>query len=168
MKKMKLLTLNNIMYALATILGVVAICLMFAPSISYTVTVLGKDVTTAYTGVQVTFGHNVKDVAYLAFSFMNMLSYVLLLVAVVLTVLKLCGVLKSNIVNYVIVALYVVSAIFFFCTVSFTVFGEYFETLKNIEWKLGVGAIVSGVLSIVSALLVLLTVVLKPKKTSKK
>lgn len=150
MKKKEIFTLKNLLYALAAVVAVVAICMMFVNAISYNYTALGRTYDLSFTGVEATFGK--EDV--LGFSFMNMLSYILVLVALIIVVLKLCGVFKSKIFDYVAFALFIVSAVFFFLTVQFVVWNDalktFFDTVE-VTFSLGAGAIVSGVMSLLAA-----------------
>lgn len=154
MSKKSKLTLKTILYSVAVVLGVVSICMMFASAFAVTqsVTILGQTAenVTVYTGVQAVFGK--EDV--LAFSFMNLLSYILVLVGAVFAVLKACGVLKSKIFDYVIIALFVVAALFFFLTVQLLAWNETTKSILDVAqstYSLGAGPIVSAILSLCSA-----------------
>lgn len=154
MKKKQFFTLQNILYLVVSVLSVVTICMMFVTAFTTTqsATVLGQTVenVTTYTGLEAIFGK--EDV--LLFSFMNLLSYILVLAALVLLILKLCGVLKSKVFDYVIVALFVVAAVFFFLTVQFVVWEESAKSVLDLAqstYALGAGTIVAGVLSLLSA-----------------
>ena len=154
-KKMKIAPL---MSALATLLGLVAVIMLFVP-------VLGvKDVDTTYTGLKVVFGYKEKvaiigDVTVFNFSFMNLLTYILALAGTVLSLLNLLAKKPNKLFSLLAMVAFVVSAVFFFCTVSFTsvnedaskIFDLFGGDIKEL-FKLGVGAIVGGVLSILAAL----------------
>lgn len=170
---MKKISLNKILYGIAVLLSVVAIFMIFAPAlgISYT----GHDNAT-YSGLQAVFGYSVTrgsgalsvTTNYLSFSFMNLLTYILLIVAIVLLVVKLCGKLNSKIVDYIIAVLLVVSGIFFFVTSNFAVLAGFYDaTADAITRTLGAGAIVAGILALVSAIVVVVASVLKPAKKRK-
>ncbi len=154
MKKNSIFTLKNILYSASVLLAVVAFCMLAvnAFSVTQSATILGQTVenTTVYTGVQAVFG---KENA-LAFSFMNLLSYIFVFAGVVLALLRVFGVLKSKIFDYVIVALFVVAAVFFFLTIQFVVWDADLKSVLDLAkstYALGAGPIVAGILSILSA-----------------
>lgn len=170
---MKKISFNKILYGIAVLLSVVAIFMIFAPALSISYT--GHDNAT-YSGLQAVFGYSVTrgsgalsvTTNYLSFSFMNLLTYILLIVAIVLLVVKLCGKLNSKIVDYIIAVLLVVSGIFFFVTSNFAVLAGFYDaTADAITRTLGAGAIVAGILALVSAIVVVVASVLKPAKKRK-
>lgn len=157
---------------LSIVCGVVSICMMFVKSIN----VVGYlNTSKEYTGMQATFGYTAENskVSELAFSFMNLLPYILLVVAIVLVVLSILGVSKSKIVKFVACGLFVVSGILFFCEGSFTVLGDLFNnkatqivgsiTSAEITANLAVGAIVAGASSLVGGALMLLSTFMAKK-----
>ena len=75
------LSVEKLVYACAAVLGLVALFLIFAPALNVSTSLT----VSTYTGTQVVFG--LED--YFAFSFMNLLTYLLLLGGIVLVVLKL-------------------------------------------------------------------------------
>jgi len=171
---MKKISLNKILYGVAVLLSVVAVFMIFAPALGITYT--GHDNAT-YTGLQAVFGYSqTKTILgasvttnFLSFSFMNLLTYILLIVAIVLLVVKLCGKLNSKIVDYIIAVLLVVSGIFFFVTSNFAVLAGFYDATADVITRtLGTGAIVSGVLAIVSSIVVVVASVLKPAKKKRK
>ncbi len=151
MKKKQVITLKNALYFVPIVLSIVAICMLFVTALSYNYTVpIAGEQNFGFTGVEAVFGKE----NFLAFSFMNLLSYIFVLVAAIFAVLRLFGVLKSKLFDYVIVALFVVAAIFFFLNVQFVVWTESVKTVINtfdVKFVLGAGPIVAGVLSLVSA-----------------
>lgn len=154
------LTLKNLMYALCVVLGVVTILLMFGEW------AVDKNIADfSYTGVQATFGYSVEEpfpIDYLNFSFMNLLPFLLVFACIVLAVLKFLGVIKSRVVDIVMIVLFVASAVLFFCANNFVIFAS---ELVKLKLKLGAGAIVAGILSILCAgTVVLPAFVLKDKK----
>lgn len=141
----KFLTLSNILGCCAALLGLVAILLIFAPSISAT----GFVTTVTQSGLKTTFGYSERSFTVFKFSFMNFLTYVLVIVGIVFTVLSAMGKL-GKISGYVAMACFLIAGIFFFCARVFTV-----PASGSMDgWSLGAGAIVSGILSIISAALV--------------
>lgn len=88
---------------LALLLAVAAIVMIFLPAIVYKTSENADAVT--YTGIQVTFGFketqasvgNLKyETEWFKFSFMNFLPYILLIVGVALTLLKMLGISSRN------------------------------------------------------------------------
>ncbi len=154
-----------ILALLAVVCGVVAICMCFVTSVN----VVGYTSTNyPYTGLQATFGYTAENssISELAFSFMNLLPYILVIVAVVIAVLSLVGVSRSRLVKFIACGLFVVSGILFFCEGSFTVLGDLFNntgtsivgslTGAEINVNITTGAIVAGITSIVGGALMLL------------
>lgn len=155
-KKTSKFSVNNLLYCGATILGVVAICMIFVSAFS----VKRPLITDTFSGLQSVFGFAENDFTYLSFSFMNLLTYILVVVAVLFAILKLCGVLKSKLLNYVIAALFVVAGVFFFLTSTFAVYGEVYKTYVEAVGSsvaLGAGSIVAGISSICAGCLTLVS-----------
>ena len=153
----KHLTIGNILLCSAALLSLIALIVgLCVPAISYTVEAFGKTTTSTYTGAQVTFGYTAKAEAGLGtaslevwkFSFLNLLTYILLLAGMVFALLALFGKL-GKISAFVAAACFLVAGVFFFCSVPFTVPASEKATMEG--WKLGAGAIVGGVLAILSA-----------------
>lgn len=163
-KKKNKSLLGKVIYALAIVAGIAAICMMFVTSLRIEGNLSFLRSTSEFTGAQTTFGYATENATYFQFSFMNLLPYVLVLVAVVLTALKLFGVLKSNLFDFLSLAMFVVAGVFFFLTVNFAVMSEGLSNAINVANRLttvvtthlGVGAIVAGVLSLVSAFMLLI------------
>ncbi len=98
------------------VLAVAAFVMLFLPAIGI------KDTDTTYTGMNVTFGYSVGSlvkVEYFGFSFMNLLTYIFVIAAAVLAVLKLF-MKDTKVLTLVISALLIVAGVFFFLTVSFS------------------------------------------------
>lgn len=162
--------LNKILNFVMIICFVAAIAMIFLPAIGS-----GDD---AWNGLKVVFGYTEKSgVTFLKmkaevfkFSFMNLLTYILVLVALVLTLLQvLTG--KNNIFAYVTVLCSLVAGIFFFLTKNFTVLGDATSLfadkeafVKNAE--LGVGPILGGIFCLVG-MLASVTVLALPKVKTK-
>ena len=99
---------------------------------------------------------------------MNLLTYILALAGTVLSLLNLLAKKPNKLFSLLAMVAFVVSAVFFFCTVSFTsvnedaskIFDLFGGDIKEL-FKLGVGAIVGGVLSILAALASAASLVLK-------
>ncbi|MBQ8657501.1 MAG: hypothetical protein IJ506_00010 [Clostridia bacterium] len=142
-------------------LGIVAVIMLFLPFIGYSKEVLGKTVSDWANGFTVTFGGDLGEVEYFGFSFMNLLTVLLLLAGVALSVL---AALKGNkMMAYVAAACLLLAGIFFFCGNSFWVFSS--ENTKGLNEELvdalyqdareglglGAGAIIAGICSILAA-----------------
>lgn len=171
MAKNKGLNLGLILAAVSAVLGLVALLLIFAPAIGV------KDQDATYTGLQAAFGYTEKgkigELQLFKFSFMNLLPYLLVLVGIVFSVLAVLGKL-GKIAPIVGAVCYLVAGIFFFCALAFCVLGDDINSLLGLGsllagkdgnakdfLTLGAGAIVSGVLSILAALVSAATLVLK-------
>ena len=155
----KYLTIGNILMCCAALLALIALIVgLCAPAVSYTVEAFGKSSTTTYSGVQVAFGYTEKgtlaNVEVWNFSFMNFLTYLLVLVGIVFAVLAILGKL-DKISGIVAIACFLIAGIFFFCALAFSVPAtDLIQALKDDGYALGAGAIVAGILSIISAVLV--------------
>ena len=163
MAKNKGSKLAMLLAAISTLLGLVALLLIFAPAIGV------KEQDATYTGLQVAFGYTEKsklglELEIFKFSFMNFLPYLLAIVGIVFSVLTVLGKL-GKLSPLVAAACYLVAGIFFFCTLAFCVLGDDINSLLGLGsllagkdgnakdfLTLGAGAIVSGILSILAAL----------------
>lgn len=153
---------------IAALLGVVAIIMLFLPAV-----VVSEDVS--YNGWQAIFGLTKTEktllgeanVEYLVFSFMNLLTLILVAAGIVLCVLSFIG--KGNkFFAFIAIACFIVAAVFFFLTVAFTTAGSVYTLDGNLAqekvkeaWKLGAGPIIAGILSILAGLVVSVPVVAK-------
>lgn len=150
--------LKPIFYGIAIILGIAAFCMLFTNVYKITTTVGNSSTTEVAKGTVAVFGGEFAGLEKgIVFSFMNMLTYILVLAAVVLSVLKLANVCKAKWVDFVIAGLFVVSGIFFFCTTAFTTLDTNLQktidavgSLTKVTKSLGVGAIVGGILSLLA------------------
>lgn len=147
---------------IAIVLGIIAIAMIFAPSIGI------KDRDSTYTGLQIVFGYTEKtvfaEVIHFEFSFMNLLTYLLVAVGVVFVILGAMG-KGSKLASFIALVAFAVSAVFFFMQVALSVPNEDLEVIvagvgnlmgKDISVKdyltLAVGSIIGAVCSILSAL----------------
>lgn len=170
-KKKKKNSLSKLLSFVALVAGVGALTMMFLPSLHIEGTLAFLRAGSDFTGLQTAFGYASENVTYFTFSFLNLLSYLMVLASVVLIALKLFGVLKGNLVDYLCIAMLTVSGVFFFLTVQFAVMSEGLSNAISIAnlarttvtTHLGIGAILAGVFSLVSAIL-LLTKVFTSKK----
>ncbi|MBO5223796.1 MAG: hypothetical protein J6C23_04720 [Clostridia bacterium] len=146
---------------IAAVLGVVAIIMMFIPAVVYKA---GTEAEKVYTGLQVIFGYSETTKAgmisvttnHFAFSFMNLLTYVLFLGGVVVLVLNMLG-KSGKFGSFIALACFVVATVFAFCTVAFSVPGVN-EILGNAvnAWKvedltLSAGPIVAAIMGILAS-----------------
>lgn len=160
---------------LAILLAIASACMIFCTAIVYKVSDSTNPVN--FTGMQVTFGYTANalegitssikaDINYFAFSFMNLLPYILLLVGIVFAVLKVVGGKNnSKMFSFVAAACFIAGGVLMFCVVPFSVLGtnelvQTFSVLKKQYMSLGVGAIVGGVLGILGGTVELADLVL--------
>lgn len=146
--------LSTILYALAAVLALVAVCMMFT---NVSALKLSGETGNELTGVEAVFGYETHGQEIAKFSFMNMLTYVLLIVGIVLVALRLFNVLKSQNADWVIVGLFVVAAVLYFLMPQMIVYtdtiAKSIETM-NASKVLQVGSIVGGITSVLAAGLV--------------
>lgn len=167
-KKKRTNNLTQIVTAAAVLLGLVAIAMIFVPTIGV------KDSDTTYTGMQLAFGYSVtKSVAglsatltYFEFSFMSLLTYILALAG---TVVALMGLIKnsfaSGLFRIIAAACFIVSGVFFFMAVNFCVPGKDISSLVSLvggniknSLILAVGAYIGGITAIIAGVCELLSV----------
>lgn len=159
MAKKKKISLALILSAVAALLGIVTIVMLAAPGITYTADLVVTKTTTTFSMAQLTFGN--KDGGF-AFSFMNFLPFLLVIAGIALCVITA---LKGNKFTAFIAAVcFLAAGILFFCCKQLIVFdtGDLTGDLKDAaveiaketikEFKLGVGAILAGILSILAAI----------------
>ena len=149
---------------LAAALGLVALLMLFLPAVT--------TAETSYNGLKVVFGYTeetktivstIKTVI-LEFSFMNLLTYLLVIGGIVLSILNKNG--KNKLFFLIATACFIVAAILFLCTVSLTVINPDLVKLAvgydiKETWKLGAGAIIAAITSILAGLISILPVVMK-------
>lgn len=168
----KYLTLGNILVCSAAVLALISIFLMFAPAICI------KDTDTAFTGAQVAFGHSetvkvISEKTYevFKFSFMNFFTYLLALIGIVFAVLAILGKL-GKISGFVAAGCFLISGIFYFLAVPYSIVADDFTKVytfitlgKDVKevLTLGAGAIVSGIFSLISAILCVVPMLVKKK-----
>ena len=104
-------------------------------------------------GLNITFGRNGND--------FNIMSLITVLLAVAALVLSALYALKGNeLMGIIAAACFVVAAIFFFCTKNFFLSANDAKEAADM-FKLAIGSILAGILSIVGAVAVAVPVVLK-------
>lgn len=156
MAKMKF-GLGQILACVASVLGLVALIMLFVPQLAGA-PIVGGLKADPLSGLQITFGYSEDKVSVLNFSIGNFLTYVFVIVGLVFAVLALLGKL-GKIAPIVSAAAFILAGIFFFCALAFTsvYVGELTgdaaskasETFKKM-YQLGAGAIVGGIFSILA------------------
>lgn len=170
--KSKSIQLSLCFIVLECLLAVVALVMVFVPALGV------NNSNTTYSGLNVIFGCKVAngnaDLFY--FSFMNLLTYILVLAAIVLIILKFVF-KKRMLFNLLIALILVVAGIFFFLTKQFTLLNESAVNVTNFAsavsqllgggsfkamdaFYLAAGPIVSGILVIIGGLLACCEIVL--------
>ncbi len=154
----KKLDLGKILCGVAAVFGLVAFLMLFASNIVCDLQELGK---VEYSGLHTVFGAEYKSTVLghetstkvFEFSFLGFLPYLLALVGIAFSVLALLGKL-GKISPIVAAACFVVAAILFFLAPQTCVLADNAEKPEKFYevYKLGAGAIVAGVFSIISAL----------------
>jgi len=154
-KKIKKSEMSKFATLIATVLGVVAVIMMFLPAIAV------KDTETTYTGLQIAFGYAEsgllnKTVTVFNFSIMNLLTYALAIVGVVFVILGYLG-KGSKFATLIATVAFIVSGIFFFLSIGFCLPNEDASSIVgflggNIKdaYVLGIGSIVGGICSILA------------------
>ena len=130
---------------IAAVLGLVAVISLFLPAI-----VLESG--DKFPGFTTAFGYKkdtpIGKMPMLGFSFMNLLTYILVIVGIVGAVLTYLG-KGGSLVGWIATVCLFVAGIFFFCVQSFAT--VKYEVLKAV-WSLGFGAILAGICSILGSL----------------
>lgn len=162
MAKKKNVNNKQIATLVSVLLGVIAVIMIFLPAIGV------KDSETTYTGLQIVFGYSEKTVLgtaeFFAFSFMNLLTYILAIAGVVFAVLSYLG-KGSKFASLIALVAFAIAGVFFFLQVAFCVPNEGLESIvsgmgglfgKETSIKdslsLAVGSIIGAIASILSAL----------------
>lgn len=166
-KKKRTNNLTQIVTAAAVLLGLVAIAMIFVPTIGV------KDSETTFTGLQLAFGYSESKgsvvtltVTYFEFSFMSLLTYILALAG---TVVALMGLIKnsfaSGLFRIIAAACFIISGVFFFMAVNFCVPGKDISSLVSLvggniknSLILAVGAYIGGITAIIAGVCELLSV----------
>lgn len=136
------------------VLSILAFVMLFLPAI---VTKEAK-LDTDYSGFQLAFGYKEemlgKEVTILKFSFMNFLTVLLPLAALVLTLLNAFGKKQNKLFTLLAAICLAVAGVFFFCSLGFSSFNVHEKVVDETKelFKLGIGAILGGVFSLLGAL----------------
>lgn len=139
----------------SAVLAAVAICMIFLPAIVYAAPHVDP---VSYTGLQVTFGFNETlasigsssyVVEWFKFSFMNLLTYVLLIVGIVFAVMQIASKKQSKLFTLITAACFVVAGVFMFMTITYSIVGLERITgaavLDKTYMSLGIGSIIGGI-----------------------
>ncbi|MBQ8659168.1 MAG: hypothetical protein IJ506_08560 [Clostridia bacterium] len=145
----------------AAVIGLLAVMSLFLPAFVYA----GNE----FLGSTTVFGYTketaVGDFDLLSFSFMNLLTYLLVLVGIVCAVLAF---LKKDqkLFAWGGAACLLLAGVFFFCVIPFTSVADQWQLVflakadKSL-WELGYGAILAGISSILSAIVLVGSKLLK-------
>ncbi len=165
MAKRKKKAQGNLFGLLIPIFAIVAIVMMFVTAI--------KVEDTSYSGLNVIFGHSVGEgisVEVFQFSFMNLLSYLLILGVFILSILSVAK--GGNLIGFLLLIISIVAGVFLLLTKQFIVVGEFFDGLLSIgntsfaeieSVKLGAGPIVGAIMMFLSAICAILKIALGKK-----
>ena len=156
--------LGNVLNLLAIVLGVAAVCMLFLTNFVVTDSATGA-LSENYTGLQTVFGYATENSTYLMFSFMNLLPYLLVIVAVVLLTLKVAKISKCKLLDLISAGCFIVAGILFFFTTNFVILSEgYVDTIKVanliktvVSTSLGFGAIIAAISSILAGTFVVVS-----------
>lgn len=143
----KKIDLGMIATLCAAVLGVIAIIMLALPAC---VSIRSADATISCW--ELVFGYTQHSVVWLKFSFMNFLTYALVIAGIICTVLNYLG-KGGKYMNLIATGAFLIAGIFFFLTISFASVNT--ELMKADAFKesvkLGVGAIIGGICSILAA-----------------
>lgn len=148
-KKSKSMDLSKLGLAVALLFGIVSVCMLFLPS------VIWSDAN--YSGFQTMFGCETEkvfgaSVEIFAFSFMNLLTLILAVVGILLSAFNLVSNNSNKLFAFIGAAAFVVSAVFFFLTPSFSIPMILGSSVQgSVELSLGIGSILGGVFSALAA-----------------
>lgn len=147
---------RKILGLIGAILGIVAICMIFVETVKVPDTkVLGNVIEgEGYTGLKVVFGFKSDDVAVFGFSFMALLTYLLMILGVALSISSYKAKKNNKVFDVFAVALFVVAGVFCFLMPGFVVGADTIlgKVVNEVDYTLAIGGIVSAVASILAAL----------------
>ena len=159
MAKKKKSNLGKVFYAVALVLGIVAVAMLFVTAVKTPdTTVLGATVKgNTVSGFQLAFGYAEDEVARLGFSFMGLLPWLLTLAGTVVTLLNTLSKKGSALFDFVAVGTFIAAGVLFFLTPNFMIFADTIPggILKAMDWKLAVGSIVAAITSLLAGVVVL-------------
>lgn len=150
MKKSKIFSICTIVLAALGIIFALAL-----PGMKASITILGHTETSTESGAEIMFGNDGWD-----FSFMLFIGFLCAIAGIVLAILPMAGV-KSKLFPIIGLVCFVIAALFVFMTKQFAVVdGKMFNDYGSYV-KLGIGAILAGILYIGAAVTTVLPLVLK-------
>ena len=150
----------NLWYCGATVFALVAVIMIFVNNLTIVGTVTEK-VHYVNNGLQTVFGFKDGSVEVYSFSILNLLTYLFLLVGLVLVVLKTLKVVKSNVIDFAALCLFIFSGVFFFLMPSFAVCPYAVDLGSLVVVNLGAGAIIGGILTLLAGCTIGLKLLLK-------
>lgn len=164
-KKKSGFDLGKILYVVAIVLGLVAVCMLFVDAVKVPDTeVLGNTIEgEGYSGLKVAFGYKEEDTAVFGFSFLGLLPVILVLVGMVLTALNTASKNSNKILDYVSMIAFVVAGVLYFIMPSFVVCTDTLlgKVAAEIDYVLAVGSIIAAICSILAGVVVLAKNLLK-------
>lgn len=148
-------------------LAVLAIIMLFLPNI-----VMKEDTDYTYSALQLAFGAEEKvmtqKIGVLAFSIIGLLKVLLPIAAAALIAWNTFGNKPDKIYTYVAAGCLALAALLFFCSVGFaSIAKDYADTMKALDmeksdvFKLGAGAVIGGIVSLLGAAATIAPVVLE-------
>ena len=146
---------DKLLYCVAALLAVVAICMVFAPALLVDPGLLAAQ----FKGTEVLFGLE----NYFAFSFLNLLTYLFAIAGLVFVLLKLVGA-KSKVFDLLGAGLLIAAGVMFFMTGVFAApIGSYATVYQNSAISLLAGPILAGIFSLLAGAGVLCFALFKRK-----
>ena len=155
MAKKKKSNLFGLLTGLSVLLAIVSVVMIFLPAIAM------KDADETFNGLKIVFGYEketlISDVTYFEFSFMNLLTYLLVILGGVLSAMN--AVKKpSKLLTLLSAAAFLLAGIFFFSAVGLTAYDDdiskvvsaFGGDIKN-GFKLGIGSVIGGISSLLAA-----------------
>lgn len=153
--------INLILNAVGVLFAIVSACMIFTEVCGINV---DGEVGYILTGIQATFGYSKQTTVlgstvtttYTTFSFMNLLTYILLIAGIVLVVLRIFKVIKSDAIDWGAALLFIVAGVLYFILPSFVVYGAGWADLVELALKADgvktvlVGSIVGGISAILA------------------
>ncbi len=158
--------LGKILSAVAVVLGLVAVIMLFVQAVKVpdTKTALGTIESDAgYTGLQIAFGTSENDVKVLSFSFMALLPVLLAVVGMVISALQVAAKKGSKVLDIVAVCCFVVAGVLYFIMPSFMVFADTLAgaVVEKVEFALSFGSIIAAICTLLAGVATVAKVVLK-------
>ena len=158
--------INIILNSIALIFAVVSICMIFTEVCGINI---DGELGYVLTGLQATFGYSKQTAVlgstvtttYTMFSFMNLLTYILLVAGVVVMLLRMFKVLKSSAVEYLAAIMFIVAGVLYFVLPNFVIYGNGWADLVELAIKADgikttlIGGIIGGVSAVLAGAMVL-------------